>query len=134
MSSVVLDTHTVVWYLLNSSKLSATASTLIETAITSGELVYLSAISIVEITYLVEKGKLPIAALERLNQELEDTSTGIIIMPLDVAVARSLSRIDRATVPEMGDRIIAATALMLNLPLVTRDQKIRELSVIQALW
>ena len=40
----------------------------------------------------------------------------------------------RLTVPEIGDRIIAATALSLGLPLVTNDHKIRELSVIQTIW
>jgi predicted nucleic acid-binding protein len=34
----------------------------------------------------------------------------------------------------MGDRIIAATALYLGLPLVTKDHKIRELSIIQTIW
>jgi hypothetical protein len=49
-------------------------------------------------------------------------------------VARALAKIPRLTVPEMGDRIIAATALYLGLPLVTKDHKIRELSVIQTIW
>jgi len=49
-------------------------------------------------------------------------------------VASSLAKIPRLTVPELPDRIIAATALYLNLPLVTKDYKIRSLSVIQTIW
>jgi PIN domain nuclease of toxin-antitoxin system len=37
-------------------------------------------------------------------------------------------------VPEMPDRIIAATALHLNCPLVTRDHKIRAFKDIITIW
>ena len=43
---------------------------------------------------------------------------------------RSLTRI---TVPDMSDRIIAATALYLNLPLVTADHQIQA-SGIHTIW
>ncbi|MEK7833969.1 MAG: PIN domain-containing protein [Acidobacteriota bacterium] len=45
-----------------------------------------------------------------------------------MGVADSLSQIPRTTVPDMPDRIIAATALTLGLPLVTCDHKIRALT------
>ena len=49
-------------------------------------------------------------------------------------MSATIREIDRATVPDMPDRIIAATALSLNLPLVTRDLKIQELTNIQTIW
>lgn len=134
MSSIVLDTHAVVWYFFNSPKLSQPANTAIETAFNNSNTIHLSAISMVEITYLVEKGKLVEETLERLKRELNDRNSALIIAPLDLSVALCLSQIPRKTVPEMGDRIIAATALSLNLPLVTCDTKIRALSVIQTIW
>ncbi len=88
----------------------------------------------VEITYLVEKNRIPEVALEQLVQYLADPDVGLIVIPVDVLVARTLAKIPRLTVPEMGDRIIAATALYLGLPLVTKDRKIRALSVIQTIW
>ena len=42
-----------------------------------------------------------------------------------------MSQIPRDVVPDMPDRIIAATALSNSLPLVTRDLKIRALTTIQ---
>jgi PIN domain nuclease of toxin-antitoxin system len=134
MSSIVLDTHAVVWYFFNSPKLSQPANTAIETAFNNGDAIYLSAISIVEITYLVEKGKLVTETLERLKRELNDRNSNLTIAPLDLSIGFCLGQIPRETVPEMGDRIIAATALSLNLPLVTCDTKIRRLSVIQTIW
>ena len=134
MSAVVADTHTIIWYLQNSKKLSPDAALALAGAINNGYAIYISAISIVEITYLVEKSKIPEIALEQLLQALTDPNVGLFVAPMDLLVAESLANIPRLTVPEMGDRIIAATAPCLNLPLVRKDCKIRALSVIQTIW
>lgn len=39
----------------------------------------------------------------------------------------------RQIVPEMPDRIISATALYLNLPLITRDAQIIA-SIVETIW
>lgn len=57
--SAVLDTHAVLWYLADSTELSPLARTSIEDAIHRGEDVYVSAISLIEIVYLVERQRLP---------------------------------------------------------------------------
>jgi len=41
--------------------------------------------------------------------------------------------VPRAEVPDMPDRIIAATALHLGLPLISRDRKI-QLAGLQTIW
>jgi PIN domain nuclease of toxin-antitoxin system len=53
---VVADTHTLVWALFNDPRLSQTARTTIDQIIASGDEVGVSAITIVELVYLVEKG------------------------------------------------------------------------------
>ncbi len=65
--SVVLDTHTVLWYLENSRELSAVARTMIEGAVRDARHVRVSAISLVETVYLVERRRLTLAALARLR-------------------------------------------------------------------
>jgi predicted nucleic acid-binding protein len=52
---------------------------------------------------------------------------------LDDAVARAVGRVPRETVPDMPDRIIAATAIHLDLPLVSRDGRIR-MTGIKIIW
>src|SRR6266567_2390651 len=64
--SAVLDTHTVLWYLEKSQELSALARTTIEEAIREARDVHVSAISLVETVYLVERRRLPLTALQRL--------------------------------------------------------------------
>jgi PIN domain nuclease of toxin-antitoxin system len=123
--SAVLDTHTVLWYLENSKELSSIARTTIENAVRDARAVYVSAISVIETVYLVEGRKLPATALQRLRQALIDPSAGLTIAPVDAFVANALENIPRSVVPDMPDRIIAATALHLGLPLVTRDRRLQ---------
>jgi predicted nucleic acid-binding protein len=44
-----------------------------------------------------------------------------------------MREISRADVPEMPDRIVAATALYLGVPIITRDGRIRA-SNLQTVW
>jgi PIN domain nuclease of toxin-antitoxin system len=119
--AVVIDTHIIVWYILEPEKLSDTASVLLEQTVNDGGLIYLSAISIVEICFLIERGRLPAIVLERLTGAINQLDSSIVL-------------VSRPTVPEMPDRIIAATALHLNLPLITRDRRIQSLQNIQTIW
>lgn len=53
---------------------------------------------------------------------------------IDNAEANGIILFPRSTVPEMPDRIIAATALYLHIPLITKDHKIQALQSIQTIW
>jgi PIN domain nuclease of toxin-antitoxin system len=77
--SAVLDTHTVLWYLENSTELSEVARTAIEDAVQNARHVRVSAISLVETVYLVERRRLPLKALERLRSALIDPNSGMLI-------------------------------------------------------
>jgi PIN domain nuclease of toxin-antitoxin system len=132
--AVVIDTHILIWYIAEPQELSAAALTAMESATAANEPIYLSAISIVELGYLTERNRIPAIVLETLLQTLDQPDSEIVIVPLDQAISLTIQQVDRATVPEMPDRIIAATALHLNYPLVTRDHKIRAFKDITTIW
>jgi len=134
MSTVVADTHTIIWYLRSPEKLSSNALSSLDNALNNGESIFISAISLVEMNYLVEKNRIPTSSLEQLLQLIDDPLVKLVVVPLDTPVARAFTQIPREIVPEMGDRIIAATSLYLGLSLVTKDHKIRNLSNIQTIW
>jgi PIN domain nuclease of toxin-antitoxin system len=129
MSAVVADTHALLWYLLQPEKLSQLASDAFDQASSSGSPVYLSAISVVEIAYLVEKRRFLESDWDFIISLFGSPVHRIVVTPLDATIATVLRQIPRTIVPEMGDRIIAATALALDLPLITRDAKIRAAAV-----
>ena len=91
---------------------------------------WLSPISIWELTVLVEKGRVT------LNQSLEpwvrDTLARIPVReaPLthDIALASN-----RFNIPDPADRLIAATAKVMDLTLVTADKRLLKLRSIKTL-
>lgn len=125
MTSLVVDTHAAIWYLLQSSRLSATANSALDDTLKLGDSIYLASISLVEVIYLVEKGKLNQVAADLLIDGIKDPKSNWILAPLDLSISQELSKVPRDSVPDMPDRIIAATALHLELPLVTVDSKLR---------
>ena len=134
MAAVVADTHTIIWYLQASNRLSATATSFLDETVQAGDQIYVSAISVVEVAYLVEKYRLAEVAFDQLINALTNPTTGLTIAPLNLAIAQTLHQIPRDVVPDMPDRIIAATAFYLNLPLVPRDMQIQALTTIQTIW
>ena len=134
MPDIVIDTHVAIWYFANSSEISVLATETIDNAIANGDAVILPTISIVEIIYLIDKAKLVPLTLSRLMQYLKIPNNGFISQDLTEDISQTMAQIPRLTVPDMPDRIIAATALHLNLPLVTKDHKIQKLQSIQTIW
>ena len=133
MLSVVADTHAILWSLLLPQRLSANALAAFDQARRLGEPVYVSSISLVETLYLEEKGRLQKGTLTRLKNAFQGEDSGLVLVPLDSNVTEAMERIPRDAVPDMPDRIIAATALALNLPLVTRDGKIKASGIV-TIW
>lgn len=133
MASVVVDTHGAIWFLLGDQALSTSARETLEEAARLGDPAYVPSISLVEVLYLVEKGRLPSTALDRLSGALAQPDSGFVIAPLDMGVALAIRRVPRQIVPDMPDRIIAATALHLNIPLITRDREIPKAGV-RTIW
>lgn len=131
--SAVLDTHAAIWYLVNAENLSQRVFSLIDSAAANDLPTYISAVSLVEVVYLVERGRIAADSFERFTRELRQTKPAFQVFPLDYDVASASQRISREAVPDMPDRIIAATALHLGLPLVTRDRRLQAAGI-QTIW
>jgi PIN domain nuclease of toxin-antitoxin system len=84
----------------------------------------------------VEHGKAPIPSVAALLQSLDDDPR-FSIFPIDRAVIQRSTTL--ATVGEMRDRLIVATALTLAVPgeevrLLTRDENITASKVVAVVW
>lgn len=117
--------------LFKPSRLSSAArSALIVAASTT---IHVSAISLVELAYLIDKGRFPESSLDILIQLVENPASGIVFAPISPEIAKTVRLISRRSVPDMPDRIISATAVHFKLPLVTADSQIHS-SGIAVIW
>ncbi len=133
MASMLADTHAAIWFMDPPGRLSPTALAAMRATVASGDAINVSAITIVELVYLVDKGRIPPQTLVALYALIDSQDSAFTLVPVDLDVARRVERIPRDQVPDMPDRIIAATALTLGLPLVTRDAEIQA-SLVQTIW
>ena len=81
--AAVLDTHAAIWDLLDSKNLSNAAFSLIDGAAASGTPTYISAVSLVEVVYLVERGRIAADAFSKFTTELAKENPAFVVVPLD---------------------------------------------------
>jgi PIN domain nuclease of toxin-antitoxin system len=86
-----------------------------------------------EIVYLVEKGRLPASAYDELKQALNDPEFVLEEAPFTGEVVETMRQVPRVDIPDMPDRIVAATALYFGVPVISRDGRIR-ISNVQTVW
>ena len=134
MKEYVTDTHPLVWYIEDNKRLSRAASRVFAEAETENAVIFVPSIVFVELVFLMQRQRLPRSVVEEAFALAEQNESEIRAVPLDIAIAREVASFGPAAIPEMPDRIIAATARALNLPLVTADSVIAESKLVQVIW
>jgi len=128
-SLYLLDTHALFWYLVNSPKLSEAARSVFQRAIAGDATLILSPIVLLELYGLAQKINAPFdfaAELALFEQP------PFRIEPIISADLYSLDRLN--TIPELHDRLIAAIAFRLNVPILTRDPLITACDKVTCVW
>ncbi len=122
--AAVADTHTALWHLFDDARLSAAAQVFISDAATARQKIAISTISLAEVVYLIEKKRLPPAAYEELRLALADPEHVFTEAVFTAAIVQSMRQVTRAEVPDMPDRMVAATAVYFDVPVISRDRRI----------
>ncbi|HET9135749.1 MAG TPA: type II toxin-antitoxin system VapC family toxin [Candidatus Kapabacteria bacterium] len=129
----VVDTCAIVWNAEGSTHLTKAAKDTIEDAFSSDSL-FISSVSIWEIAWLMRRGRLNIKAPFR--EFIDDILISYKYVMLDITPA--IADIAASFPPEVnsdpGDRLIAATAVFLDAPLVTADKNLRKSKAIKTIW
>lgn len=129
---MILDTHAIVYDALDPKRLSRRAARTIETAAAEGTLAC-SDISLWEIAVLVAKGRLDpgVEVLEFLNDVIASRALRVIPITPVIAVLAQSSDLPHG---DPADRIIFATTVVHRARLVSADEKLRGIKVLDVVW
>jgi PIN domain nuclease of toxin-antitoxin system len=126
---IVLDTHVWVWWIGNPEKLSKRARDIVQQA-RKDDVIYLSSISVWEVTLLVAKGRLHLTMDVGDWIARSEALPFFHFLPVDNHIAQRAVLLPEPLHNDPADRMIIATAMSLGADLVTKDRKIRN----QQLW
>lgn len=131
MTAVLVDTHIFIWYLQASPRLEESTRRLLDGVTSANEPILVSAVTVVELWYLADKGTLTEADVDAVHSVVASEGSGFDVVPVDEAAAWALGRVPREAVGDPFDRMIAATALTRGVPLITYDRKLEALPGLQ---
>jgi len=123
----LIDTHIWIWFSAGSSQLSKKIRNMINHAILDGVL-YLSSISLWELSMLVAKGRLALTMPTIDWQKQSIQKLNLKIMPLTPEIAVDSCHLPGEFHSDPADRIIVASARVNNYHLITSDSSILQYS------
>jgi PIN domain nuclease of toxin-antitoxin system len=127
---LLFDTHALVWWLNDEPRLSRAQIQALERATASSESLSVSAISFWEIAKLIERGRLKLPrSLDQFFDEIE-SHPAVQLIPLSPRISIESTRLGARFHNDPADQIIAATARVHGLRLVTADGRIRDSGVV----
>lgn len=131
---IICDTHALLFWADRRKRLSTTALNALEDGRKAGTLAC-SDISLWEISMLCRKGRLalPSGTTSAGYLELIVQALGLTVLPITSAIA---ARAESGMIPhgDPADRLIAATALVHGVPLITVDEKLHALQGLRCIW
>ena len=128
--TLAFDTHTLVWWLTGHDRLTATQAAALERAEARGDRIGVPAICFWEIAKLIERGRLELeVAADEVFDEIEEHPT-IRVLELSPRIALESTRLGPGFHADPADQLIAATARVHGLKLVTSDERIRSSHVV----
>ena len=119
MTTVLLDTHTLVWSSLEPERLSPLAAK----TITEADEAAIASVTWYEIAWLVRHDRVHISS--SLDLWLTELSTQVRTVPISPAIAVTAADLPSTFPGDPTDRIIYATSIENGWRLVTKDERLR---------
>jgi PIN domain nuclease of toxin-antitoxin system len=124
------DTVALVGHLEKRRRLGRQAQRILEETDQGRHAIALSGITLMEVLYLSERGRISVGLVTLEN--LLAQSSNYIVVPVDFNIARATATVD--DVPELHDRIIAGTAVWLDVPILTNDSDMTASRHVRTIW
>jgi len=118
---ILLDTHILIWLLLEPDRLTAKEKKIILTARKSGPLA-ISAISLWEIAWLVENKRIEVDIA--VDAFVRKCASFVQVLPITQEIAVRSVQFPKSYPCDPQDRLIGATAIVEGLRLLTHDKLI----------
>jgi PIN domain nuclease of toxin-antitoxin system len=129
---ILVDTHVVVWLAFDQAQLSKNARAAIDDARRNSDGLAISDITLLELATLASKGRLRLnISLESFLREIEARFT---VLPISGRACVRALGLPAAYPKDPADRIIAGTALVEGLSLLTADRAIRRSRALTTIW
>lgn len=127
----VTDTHSLIWHMTDDAKLSIKAKRIFQKVDNFQDYIFIPCIVFFELLYLIEKKKIEADFGSFLA--MISSSRNYRIEPLCLPIIEKSRKIPRERIADPWDRLIAATSVHLNLPLITRDESLRKIGL-EIVW
>lgn len=131
---ILLDTHAWIWWVADPERLPALARAAIDDALTAGDPVLVSAISVWEVAMLVDRGRLELTLDVADWVGRSEAAQEIRFVPLDPRIALASVTLEDFPNRDPADRMIVATARDAGAVLVTADARLQAYEGVSTLW
>lgn len=129
---ILLDTHVVVWLAQEYQRLSARAQAAIEKARDERRGIAVSDITLFEIALLASRGRVKFQP--SVETALREVESRFVVLPVTANIARQAFELPASYPKDPADRIIGATAIIEDIPLITADQAILKSRAVPTIW
>ena len=128
---ILLDTHALLWMAGDDKRLSKRAHEAIREARQGGGIA-VAAISLWEIAWLAHHQR--IVVVGSVESFVRETVARVILRPVTPEIAALAMRLPEQFPKDPADRLIAATAMVEGIALVTADLRIRRSKAVETVW
>jgi len=129
---ILLDTHVVIWLAHDYKRISTAAHAAIENARNQARGLAVCDITLVEIAQLARHGRINL--IPDAETVLSEVVLHFVILPITARIAMHAFALPARYPKDPVDRVIGATALVENIPLITADREIRTSKAFTTIW
>jgi PIN domain nuclease of toxin-antitoxin system len=128
---ILLDTHVLIWMSSDPKRVSRKAREAIREAREKTG-IGVASITLWELAWLAENRRIVVSG--SVESFVRETISRVIVMPMTPEIVALAVRLPDAYPKDPADRLIASTAIVDGIALVTADERIRQAKIVPTIW